>query len=127
MKNTRYPELQYDKQAEGLWRFYNEGHAVGPQYATEKELLADMANYAIGWGYPNPVHEHNELLTALCRAEHMLSVVIEGNGERILYNPQDGLDYIRKIIKLYENGATNESRLADREAHFHQFMDCNKS
>jgi hypothetical protein len=65
LRSTRYPELQYQQQSKGVWRFYNEGHAVGPQYASERELLADMRNYAVGWGHPNPEFVEQDVAAAI--------------------------------------------------------------
>lgn len=48
MKPIRYKELYYDKYGPGLWRFIDAatGAVVGPQYATQAELLADVERYA---------------------------------------------------------------------------------
>ncbi|MGF6996762.1 hypothetical protein [Paraburkholderia sp. GAS32] len=61
-KHTRFAGLVYLNQMPGLWRFVDvhdgmpkEGEAprvVGPQYKTERELLADADRYAReSWGY----------------------------------------------------------------------------
>lgn len=47
-RRTRYPELDYQRQGTGNWRIIDtDGNAVvGAQYASEKELLADLDRYA---------------------------------------------------------------------------------
>lgn len=48
MTNTRFPELGYEKHGPSLWRIIDTetGSAVGPQYRTKAELLADLERYA---------------------------------------------------------------------------------
>jgi hypothetical protein len=46
--STRYPELGYQQHGRGLWRIIDcDGNAaVGPQYHSKAELLADLSRYA---------------------------------------------------------------------------------
>lgn len=48
IRPTRFPELGYRMDGPGLWRIYDTDteSAVGPQYATKAELLADLERYA---------------------------------------------------------------------------------
>jgi hypothetical protein len=43
-RSTRYPELQYEQHTRNLWRIIDAetGAAIGPQYRTRVELLADL-------------------------------------------------------------------------------------
>lgn len=51
LRPTRYAELWYRQDGPGLWRFYSEDRrAVGPQYKTKAELLADLERYAEVYG-----------------------------------------------------------------------------
>lgn len=58
MKPTRFPELNYERQSPSLWRFIDAttGRHVGPQYRTERELLADMQRFATVFGCLAAVH-----------------------------------------------------------------------
>jgi hypothetical protein len=49
---TRYPELGYRREAPGLWHIYDLTtlRPVGPQYGSQKELLADLDRYAAIFG-----------------------------------------------------------------------------
>ena len=49
---TRFAELSYEKQGNGNWRIIalETGAAVGPQYPTRMELLADLPRYAADYG-----------------------------------------------------------------------------
>lgn len=51
---TRFPELQYERQAVDLWRILDATgdvpRAVGPQYKTKAELLADLERFAAEFG-----------------------------------------------------------------------------
>ncbi len=52
MTSTRYAQLGYEKQGK-IWRVIDAatGSAVGPQYRTKAELLADLPRYAKdAWG-----------------------------------------------------------------------------
>ena len=48
MNPTQYTELSFYRQDEGVWRFVDNstGAAVGPQYRTRAELLADLPRFA---------------------------------------------------------------------------------
>lgn len=52
---TREHEMGYGKIAPGLWRFISlqdgDASAVGHQYASKAELLADCERYLTEWGY----------------------------------------------------------------------------
>jgi hypothetical protein len=49
---TRYAELGYSCIVRNLWRIIDQstGRAVGPQYKSRGELLADLARYAAVFG-----------------------------------------------------------------------------
>lgn len=56
IRPTRYPDLGYMEHG-GIWRIVTteDGAAVGPQYATKAELLADLDRYAAEYlGKPDP-------------------------------------------------------------------------
>ena len=56
IRPTRYPDLGYMEHG-GVWRIVTteDGAAVGPQYATKAELLADLDRYAAEYlGKPDP-------------------------------------------------------------------------
>jgi len=48
MIRTRYAELAYEQHARDLWRIIDTstGAAVGPQYKSRAELLADLRRFA---------------------------------------------------------------------------------
>lgn len=54
---TRFAGLGYKKICDNCWMVLDLHDAparvsqVGPQYRTKTELLADLENYAKGWGY----------------------------------------------------------------------------
>jgi hypothetical protein len=52
MIRTRYTELAYEQQDAGLWRIIDmtEGKAIGPQYKSRAELLADSDRFAREFG-----------------------------------------------------------------------------
>lgn len=52
MKRTRFAELAYRCAFPGLWRFVDRSTSadVGPAYAGERELLADLDRYAALFG-----------------------------------------------------------------------------
>jgi len=52
MIRTRYAELAYEQHARDLWRIIDTetGAAVGPQYKSRAELLADLNRYARVYG-----------------------------------------------------------------------------
>jgi len=52
MIRTRYAELAYEQHARDLWRIIDAetGAAVGPQYKSRAELLADLDRYARVYG-----------------------------------------------------------------------------
>jgi hypothetical protein len=52
IRPTRFPELGYCKHAANLWRIIamDTESAVGPQYKTKMELLADLPRYASDYG-----------------------------------------------------------------------------
>lgn len=55
VRRTRFPELGYRCDGPGLWRIYDisdhdRAAAVGPQYRTRGELLADLDRYATEFG-----------------------------------------------------------------------------
>ena len=52
MNTTRFPELSYERQSHGLWRIVDsaDGSAIGPQYRTKAELLADLPRFADNYG-----------------------------------------------------------------------------
>ena len=55
VRPTRYVELGYRCDGPGLWRIYDvmdatSPAAVGPQYRTKAELLADLERYARDFG-----------------------------------------------------------------------------
>ena len=52
IRPTRFKELGYRQDGPGLWRFYDTEtqKAVGPQYVTKAELLADLDRYAKDFG-----------------------------------------------------------------------------
>ena len=53
IRPTRYPELGYRQDDHELWRIYSmDGTpaAVGPQYRSKAELLADLDRYAKEYG-----------------------------------------------------------------------------
>ena len=56
MTKTRYAELAYRNDGPGLWRIVTteDGAAVGPQYGTKAELLADLERYAKDYGCEGP-------------------------------------------------------------------------
>jgi hypothetical protein len=48
---TRFPELFYAPIRPNLWRILDaDGAAIGPQYRTRFELLADLDRYARDYG-----------------------------------------------------------------------------
>ena len=58
IRPTRYATLGYRCDGRGLWRVYDVDDrespaAVGPQYRTKMELLADLARYASEYGCPD--------------------------------------------------------------------------
>ena len=55
MIRTRYAELSYEEQARDLWRIIDTstGAAVGPQYKSRAELLADLDRFAREFGASN--------------------------------------------------------------------------
>ena len=58
IRPTRYATLGYRCDGRGLWRVYDVDDrespaAVGPQYRTKAELLADLAHYAREYGCPD--------------------------------------------------------------------------
>lgn len=71
IRPTRYPDLGYMEHG-GIWRIVTteDGAAVGPQYATKAELLADLDRYAAEYlGKPDPRDARiRELEGALARA-----------------------------------------------------------
>ena len=75
IRPTRYPDLGYMEHG-GIWRIVTteDGAAVGPQYATKAELLADLDRYAAEYlGKPDPRDARiRELEGALARATRFL-------------------------------------------------------
>ena len=56
MRPTRFPALRYRQDGPILWRIYDcsdslREAAVGPQYCTKGELLADLERYATEGGW----------------------------------------------------------------------------
>jgi hypothetical protein len=48
---TRFPELFYAPICPNLWRILDvDGAAIGPQYRSKAELLADLNRYAADYG-----------------------------------------------------------------------------
>lgn len=45
VKPTRYAPLGYACIARGCWQFVDENSQIGPQYASERELLADVERF----------------------------------------------------------------------------------
>jgi len=55
VRPTRFKELGYRQDGRALWRIYDISEpgreaAVGPQYASKTELLADLDRYAKDYG-----------------------------------------------------------------------------
>jgi len=55
IRATRFEELGYRQDGPNLWRIYDimdpdSPGAVGPHYKTKAELLADLEDYAAGFG-----------------------------------------------------------------------------
>lgn len=70
MTPTRFAELGYEQHGPKLWRVVttDTGSAVGPQYATKAELLADLERYAADYGCAlahKPVAENAAIRAAL--------------------------------------------------------------
>lgn len=67
MIRTRYPELAYEQQDRDLWRIIDtDGEAaIGPQYKSRAELLADLDRFAREFGatdagpkLPHPLEDY---------------------------------------------------------------------
>ncbi len=66
MIRTRYAELAYEQQDAGLWRIIDiVGTAIGPQYKSRAELLADLDRFAQEFGatdtgpkLPHPLEDY---------------------------------------------------------------------
>lgn len=93
IRPTRFAELGYRQDAPGLWRIYDitdasRPAAVGPQYRSKAELLADLERYAalFGCGAAQPKTDtERQILNFLAeRHTEAMTVPHEARGSIVL-------------------------------------------